>query len=65
MMAALCLHVFAGLGILHTHKGLLSAMFGDGTVPIETARTLWPAWTQEKLHVIKDDPHEPPLHTPS
>jgi cytochrome b subunit of formate dehydrogenase len=60
---AVCLHVFAGLGVLHTHHGLLGAMFGDGTVPIRTALTLWPAWTQEELHGFKEDPHGP-SHTP-
>ncbi|TAN31196.1 MAG: hypothetical protein EPN31_00105 [Castellaniella sp.] len=63
MIAALCLHAFAGLGILRTHKGLLSAMFGDGTVPIQTARTLWPAWTRKKLHAPQRNPHGS-SHTP-
>ncbi len=63
MIAALCLHAFAGLGILRTHKGLLSAMFGDGTVPIQTARILWPAWTREKWHASKGNPYGSP-HTP-
>ncbi|WP_417276769.1 cytochrome b/b6 domain-containing protein [Castellaniella sp.] len=63
---ALCLHAFAGLGVLHTHRGLLGAMFGDGTVPMQTARTLWPDWTQKKLHDLKGgNPHGPPSHTPS
>ncbi|CAM5220188.1 hypothetical protein CDEF62S_00589 [Castellaniella defragrans] len=61
---ALCLHVFAGLGVLHTHRGLLGAMFGDGTVPARTALTLWPAWTQKKLHNLKEGPSGPTPHTP-
>lgn len=64
MMAALCLHVFAGLGILRTHRGLLGAMFGDGTVPTRTALILWPAWTHEKLHDLKEGPHGSSTRTP-
>jgi hypothetical protein len=53
MVAALFLHVFAGLGILRTHRGLLRTMFGDGTPPVRTARTLWPAWTNATLPTAK------------
>lgn len=62
---ALCLHAFAGLGVLHTHRGLPGAMFGDGTVPMQTALSLWPGWTQKKLHDLKGNPHGPSSHTPS
>lgn len=65
MMAVLCLHVLGGLGILPTHRGLLRAMFGDGTVPIQTARTLWPAWTQQQLDEFKGNSHGSSTHTSS
>lgn len=45
LVAALAVHVLAGLGILPTHRGIWRSMFGDGAVPLATARRLWPAWT--------------------
>lgn len=49
LLAALALHVFAGLGVLPTHRGIARAMFGDGTLPLATARRLWPGWTRRQL----------------
>ncbi|HEX7325024.1 MAG TPA: cytochrome b/b6 domain-containing protein [Rhodanobacteraceae bacterium] len=46
LIAALCLHVVAGSGVLPTHRHLLGAMFGNGRVPIALARRLWPGWAQ-------------------
>lgn len=44
LIACLCLHVAAGLGVLPTHRGLARAMFGNGRVSARLARTLWPGW---------------------
>lgn len=41
----LLVHVLAGSGLLPTHRGIARSMFGDGTVPLATARRLWPGWT--------------------
>ncbi|TAM90334.1 MAG: hypothetical protein EPN41_01825, partial [Candidimonas sp.] len=46
LIAALSLHIVAGLGILPTHRGIARSMFGDGTVPLRIARTLWPGWAE-------------------
>lgn len=45
LAAAVLLHAFAGSGALPTHHGLASSMWGDGAVPLATARRLWPGWT--------------------
>lgn len=42
-------HVVAGLGVLPTHRGLARTMFGDGTLPLETARRLWPRWVERHM----------------
>lgn len=49
LLAALALHVFAGLGVLPTHRGITRSMFGDGTVPLATAERLWPEWTRQQI----------------
>lgn len=49
-IGALAIHVFAGLGLLPTHRGLLNAMFGNGTLPLAAARRLWPAWVDRQSH---------------
>lgn len=46
LLVALALHVLAGLGVLPTHRGIAASMFGDGAVPVETARRLWPVWAR-------------------
>lgn len=43
-LALLAVHVTAGLGVLPSHRGIARSMFGDGSVPLATARRLWPAW---------------------
>lgn len=48
MMAVLALHVAAGLGLLPTHRGIAGSMFGDGSVPRDTAMRLWPGWTRRR-----------------
>jgi formate dehydrogenase subunit gamma len=44
-IGAIGVHVFAGLGVLPTHRGVTRAMFGDGRVSVELSRRLWPGWT--------------------
>ena len=48
-IAALSVHVFAGLGLLPTHRGVTRAMFGDGRIKSDLGLRLWPAWTARKL----------------
>lgn len=48
LIVALGIHIVAGLGVLPTHRGIARAMFGDGTVPLATARRLWPGWTRRR-----------------
>lgn len=48
-------HVFAGLGILPTHRGVIRAMFGDGRVTLKLSRRLWPGWTQRQLESNESD----------
>jgi len=55
LLAALAVHVLAGLGILPTHRGIWRSMFGDGTVPLATAQRLWPAWTAEQSGVPRGE----------
>lgn len=43
--ALFLVHVLAGSGLLPTHRGIARSMFGDGAVPLATARRLWPGWT--------------------
>ncbi|MEB2347384.1 MAG: cytochrome b/b6 domain-containing protein [Comamonadaceae bacterium] len=49
LMLALLVHAIAGLGVLPTHRGVARSMFGDGTVPLATARRLWPGWTTSRV----------------
>lgn len=49
LMLALLAHVIAGLGVLPTHRGIWRSMWGDGTVPLATARRLWPGWTASRM----------------
>lgn len=44
-IGAIGVHVFAGLGVLPTHRGVTRAMFGDGRTSVELSRRLWPGWT--------------------
>lgn len=48
-IAALSAHVFAGLGLLPTHRGVTRAMFGDGRIKSDLGLRLWPDWTARKL----------------
>lgn len=48
LLGCVAVHVFAGLGLPHTHRGLPRAMFGDGRVTRSLAETLWPGWAQRQ-----------------
>ena len=48
-IATVSVHVFAGLGVLPTHRGVTRAMFGDGQIKTELGLRLWPGWTARKL----------------
>lgn len=55
MLAALGLHVVAGVGILPTHRGIARSMFGDGTVPSGMAERLWPRWLAGQQQAGQDE----------
>ncbi len=42
-------HVVVALGVLPGYRGVWRAMHLDGRVPEETARRVWPAWTERAL----------------
>lgn len=54
-IAAVSVHVFAGLGVLPTHRGVTRAMFGDGRIKVELGRRLWPGWTAQQLETAEPD----------
>ncbi|MGB7422143.1 MAG: cytochrome b/b6 domain-containing protein [Comamonas sp.] len=60
LLAALAVHVLAGLGILPTHRGIWRSMFGDGAVPLATARRLWPGWTAGQRGSPRDEGEDGP-----
>lgn len=55
LIGCLCVHILAGSGLLRTHRGLVTAMFGDGRVPVPLARVLWPGWTQRQARGVRGD----------
>lgn len=55
LIACLCLHLVAGSGLPWTHRGLVTAMFGNGRVSAALARTLWPGWSERS---VAQDAHE-------
>jgi cytochrome b subunit of formate dehydrogenase len=42
-------HVMVAIGVLPGYRGVWRAMHHGGRVPEETARRLWPAWTERSL----------------
>ncbi|TAN14128.1 MAG: cytochrome b/b6 domain-containing protein [Burkholderiaceae bacterium] len=48
LIACVCLHILAGSGILRTHRGLVTAMFGNGRVTQDMADELWPEWARDQ-----------------
>lgn len=65
LMGAISVHVFAGLGVLPTHRGVMRAMFGDGRTPVELSRRLWPGWSDRQLEARGRDPLDPTLVDPT
>lgn len=49
LIACIALHIIAGSGVLWTHRGITTAMFGNGEVPARLAQNLWPAWVRRGL----------------
>ncbi len=45
LIVCVCIHIFAGSGLLPTHRGVARSMFGNGRVKLSLARRLWPGWT--------------------
>ena len=56
LITAVGVHIFAGIGLLPTHRGVTRAMFGDGHVRIELSRRLWPGWTTRQLDASTRNP---------
>lgn len=48
LLGCVVVHILAGIGLPHTHRGLARAMFGDGRVRLRLAQTLWPGWAQRQ-----------------
>ncbi len=48
LIGFLCAHILAGSGLLRTHRGIATAMFGDGRVAVGLANNLWPGWTRRQ-----------------
>lgn len=48
LIGLLCAHILAGSGLLRTHRGIATAMFGDGRVAVGLANTLWPGWARKQ-----------------
>jgi cytochrome b subunit of formate dehydrogenase len=48
LIGFLCAHILAGCGLLRTHRGIATAMFGDGRVAVGLANNLWPGWTRRQ-----------------
>jgi cytochrome b subunit of formate dehydrogenase len=42
-------HILVALGILPGYRGVWRSMHLGGRVPLETARRLWPGWTERRL----------------
>ncbi len=60
LIGFLCAHILAGSGLLRTHRGIATAMFGDGRVAVGLANNLWPGWTRrqtDKTLAVPPGPH--------
>ncbi|MBS0211715.1 MAG: cytochrome b/b6 domain-containing protein [Proteobacteria bacterium] len=55
VLALLAIHAVAGSGLLPSHRGIASSMFGDGRLPLDTARRLWPGWTERAMRAERDE----------
>lgn len=61
LIACLCVHIIAGGGLPWTHRGIATAMFGNGRVSAVLARNLWPGWAERSM---AKDAHEQPADDP-
>ena len=61
LVGCVCIHVAAGSGLLRTHRGLVTAMFGNGRVAVTLARALWPGWALRQTDMESATP--PPADT--
>ena len=50
LIGFLCTHILAASGLLRTHRGIATAMFGDGRVAFDLSNTLWPGWTRRQTN---------------
>ena len=57
-------HVLIGVGVLPGYRGVWRAVHRGGWVPIDTARRLWPAWTDRSIHDAKAGSRPTPSPTP-
>lgn len=48
LIGCVCIHIAVGSGLLRTHRGLVTAMLGDGRVAVTLARALWPGWARRQ-----------------
>ena len=48
LIGFLCAHILAGSGLLRTHRGIATAIFGNGRVAVGLANNLWPGWTRRQ-----------------
>ncbi len=60
MIGFLCAHILAGSGLLRTHRGIVTAMFGDGRVAVGLANNLWPGWTRRQTDKTQAVPPSSP-----
>ena len=47
LIVALMGHIYVGLGLFKPYRGIVRAMFGDGTVDEKLAKRLWPDWAKK------------------
>lgn len=59
LMGCLGIHIVAGSGVLRTHRGLVTAMFGSGRVDVTLAQALWPGWARRRAGIDPVDAATP------
>jgi formate dehydrogenase subunit gamma len=52
-------HVLIAIGVLPGYRGVWRSMHLGGQVPIDTARRVWPGWTERTLEETVDDSEHP------
>jgi cytochrome b subunit of formate dehydrogenase len=48
-------HVLMAIGVLPGYRGVWRSMHLGGRVPVETARRVWPGWTERTLDGLRTD----------